>query len=179
VPSALPSEQHSALNISRYMRSIIQQLNLILTGTHGLCLCLRYFLLYFVGPELRVTSETITRSCVPSTKVIVLSRCPREIQASPVTVPCVRLSGNNNNNNNNDKDNVYGAIIMCQPVRRYIRIDECRSALTAGPRQSVGRSVLMHTIIVYIIHRYLLLLLRPKAAPILASHEMQTTEAVQ
>jgi len=33
----------------------------------------------------------------------------------------VRLTCNNNNNNNNNQDYVYGAVIMADPLRKFIR----------------------------------------------------------
>jgi len=45
-------------------------------------------------------------------------------------VSAFRLSNNNNNNNNNNnEDNVYGAVIMAEPLREFTgSFDECRMA---------------------------------------------------
>jgi len=42
--------------------------------------------------------------------------------------------GNNNNNNNNDKDdNVYGAVIVANPLREFTRHDKYGTAPSSRP----------------------------------------------
>jgi len=76
------------------------------------------------------------------------------------------------NNNNNNQDNVYGAVIMAEPLREFTRFDHLMNVewRKRPPTQDQARqlrlSVRLYTVQAarnYTHHRHLLILLSPKA----------------